>query len=121
MPKPPGTWKHVELWYARDLGCERNSKHGQGEGVPDVCPGYADIEVKHGGQVPKSVERFMQQAETNCRSGQVPVVIMHALGQPFVEGLVVMRYADWKRCCDVWQDKKVGIINDAGDESTPVG
>jgi hypothetical protein len=103
MPKPPSTWKAVERWYAVDLGVERNSKHGQGENVPDICPGLADIEVKHGKQIPQTILRFVRQAVANCLAGRIPVVIMHAPYQPYEDGLVIMRYKDWKEHCTVWR------------------
>lgn len=97
---PTQTWKHVELWYARALGVERNSKTGLGENTPDVCLISFDIEIKHGKQIPKTVVKFMGQAEKNCEEGKVPVVIMHPLNGKYEDGLVMMRFTDWKDLID---------------------
>lgn len=97
MPKPPATWKHVELWYARDLGVERYSKQGLGEATPDVVSSGVSFEIKHGKQIPKRIVEYVSQAEDNCLAKTVPIVIMHPERCRYKDALVVMRYSTFKQ------------------------
>ena len=103
------TWKKAELWYAKDLGTERYSKQGLGDNTPDIKVtmkiGSFDIEVKHGKQIPKKIQAFMDQAEENCAEGSIPIVIMHPHQSKYTDGLVVLRYSTFKEIIGEDQSK----------------
>ena len=60
MPRPPKTWKAVELAIARLLGGRRCHFEGQ-----DVQAGDWAVEVNHGKQVPRTLLKWWEHAQAN--------------------------------------------------------
>ena len=88
-------WKAVELALCRLFGGERSGPEGK-EGCD--CKGTAPfgIQVKHGKQIPKTIQKFMEQTVRDCPPGQLPTLLMHAYGQSIEETLVVFRLGDYR-------------------------
>jgi len=80
------------LWVSKYLGGRRVGVLGD----QDVETEDFDIEVKHGDQVTKWFTDSWEQAETNCREGQIPLLYIHPTRWRYVDGLVVLRAEDFK-------------------------
>ena len=89
------TWKNIERAICKIFGGSRSGPVGK-DG-PD-CAGTTPfaIQVKHGKQIPKGIQKFMQQTIADCPKGQIPTLVMHAHGTSIDESLVVMRLKDFK-------------------------
>jgi hypothetical protein len=66
------------------------------EGNDCVGTGHWSVECKHGKQVPKKLEKYMQQAEGDCAEGCVPVVVMHREGMNIMDSYVMMRLSTFR-------------------------
>jgi len=91
---PTDTWKSIERAICRMFGGTRRWK---GEAGND-CVGTSmfSVEVKHGAQVPKKLEKYMLQAEGDCAEDCVPVVVMHPHGTALLNSYVMMRLKDFR-------------------------
>lgn len=89
MPKPPKTWKAVELAVARLLGGRRC--HFE---AADAQAGPWAIEVKHGKQIPKTILKWWTQARTNAILGRKPLLVLHPPKAEYQDSLAVIRLGD---------------------------
>ena len=89
------TWKAVELAICRIFGGERAG--AVGKDGPDCCgtAPYA-VQVKHGKQVPKTIQTWMEQASRDATQGSLPVLVMHPHGEAIEDSLVVMRLREFR-------------------------
>ena len=92
---PPSTWKKTELRLCRLFGGERSGPVGK-DG-PD-CTGTEPwaIQVKHGKQIPKTIQKYMAQTVRDTLKGTLPTLLMHAYGAPIEDTLVVFRLGDFR-------------------------
>jgi hypothetical protein len=95
VPKPPSTWKGIERFVAKYLGGERT--HWARE---DARARGFSIEVKHGKQISKFVERAYRQATTNCVGDLVPLLVLHWLGTRRDHSLVCLRLDHFREILD---------------------
>jgi len=89
------TWKRVEREIAKRFGTNRNT--AKGLAVPDVVTESFSIEVKSRKKVPRWIKNAVKQAENNCVSGTLPLVVIHESGEPYNDALVIMRLKDFLR------------------------
>jgi len=89
------TWKRVEREIAKRFGTVRNLS--QGLAVPDVVTHTLSIEVKSRRSLPKWLSNALKQAEDNCVSGTLPLVVLHESGELYNDALVIMRLKDFLR------------------------
>ena len=77
----------------RIFGGERSGPVGK-EG-PD-CRGTEPfaVQVKHGKQIPKKIQGYMEQTVADVPPCQIPTLVMHPFGKPISESLVVFRLKD---------------------------
>lgn len=100
MPRPPSTWKAVELAIAKLIGGRRRGSDFRGEenaGKTDIVkPGWA-IEVKHFKRVFWThVVDAVRQAEINrTYPGDIPIAIVHQAGTPYKDSIVCMRLEEF--------------------------
>lgn len=89
------TWKQIELKIAKVFGGKRAGPVGK-DG-PDVieCDPFA-IQVKHGKQIPATIQKFMDQTVRDAPKGTLPTLIMHPYGRSIGESLVVFRLSDFR-------------------------
>ena len=93
---PTDTWKSIERAVCKMFGGVRRWK---GEAGND-CVGttHWSVEVKHGKQVPKKLEKFLSQAEGDASEDEVAVVVMHREGMNILDSYVMMRlsvFREW--------------------------
>ena len=97
---PDRAWKAAERSIAKRLGGKRSGPRGVAVGDV-IAPGIV-AEVKERKQLPAWLTGAMQQAMKAARDGQgvcapqLPIVILHVLGQRHDNDLVVMRLADFQ-------------------------
>lgn len=87
-------WKGVELEICRRLGGERTGPVGK-DG-PD-CTGieHLGVQIKHGKQIPKTIQKWMGQTIGDCPEEKLPLLIMHPFQSGINDSLVVMRFKDY--------------------------
>lgn len=93
MGKVTATWKATERRVARRLGGQRTGNRGIA--APDVTTTWASVEVKHRATLPAWLLAAMRQAEGAAIFGQLPVVVLHQLGERSDKDLVVLRLGDF--------------------------
>ena len=91
----PNAWKRHELAIAKRLGGKRAGPTGRTG--PDVLHPHLGIECKERHTLPKWLINAMAQCVGASATWQLPVVILHQLGQRHDDDLVVMRLADWEQ------------------------
>ena len=88
-------WKAIEGLLCRIFGGSRVGAVGdEGCDCKDTAP-FA-IQVKHGKQIPKGIQKFMAQTVRDAPKGTLPTLLMHAHGAPIEETLVVFRLGDFR-------------------------
>lgn len=95
------TWKAIELKICRLFRGERSGPTGKDgpDCTKDTYP-YA-VQVKHGKQIPKGIQKFMDQAIIDAPYGTIPTLVMHPHGKHINDSLVVFRLGDyWERFLD---------------------
>ena len=93
---PTDTWKDFNRWVCRKFGGERTWVGEEGSDCYDTFP--FTIECKYGRQVPKKLEKYMQQVEGDAGPGTIPIVVMKRTGMANDEAYVMMRisvFQDW--------------------------
>ena len=88
-------WKSIERLLCRIFNGERSGPVGK-DGPDCTGTGMFGIQVKHGKQIPKTIQKFMAQTVRDCPPGQLPTLLMHAYGAPIEETLVVFRLGDFR-------------------------
>lgn len=90
------TWKAVERRIAARLGGERvpvTDKRSNADVVSDTLA----VEVKHRKTLPKWLHKAMKQATDAATDEQLPIAVLHQLGQNSDNDFVVMRLADFEK------------------------
>ncbi|MBC7235020.1 MAG: hypothetical protein H5T69_04200 [Chloroflexi bacterium] len=90
------TWKDVERAVAGRLRGQRVSNRAPGEAGPDVVTTAFAVEVKHRKKLPQWIEEAMLQAESNCPSGLLPLLVLHESGRHHEADLVILRLGDFQ-------------------------
>lgn len=103
-------WKATERAIAGRLGGERLPINGRGR-QPDVMTTWLACEVKHRRQLPAWLLTAMRQAVAGAGPSQLPIAVLHQLGQRHDSDLVVLRLGDF---CG-W----FGELGTPGDTETP--
>jgi len=91
---PTDRWKAIERAICKMFGGTRRWKGEAGNDC--VGAGLFSIEIKHGKQVPKKLEKYMQQTEGDCTEDCIPVVVMHPLGANILDSYVMMRLKNFR-------------------------
>jgi len=81
--------KGFELAIAKYLGCKRN--HFESE---DLKHPILSVECKHRKELPKSILKWMRQAELAAPEGRIPCVVCHEYQQEYGDSLVIMKLRD---------------------------
>jgi hypothetical protein len=90
-------WKRTEREVAKHIGGRRVPITGRGRGdVPDIAHTWLSPEVKCRGVVPAWLEEALVQAKAAAKQDQLPVAIIHKVGQEHADDLVVLRLKDFK-------------------------
>lgn len=87
------TWQRHEQRIARALGTERNGPTGTA--TNDVSTPWLSIECKSWSKLPVKVEAALEQAEQAASSEQLPIAVLHQVGQRSEHDLVVLRWGDF--------------------------
>jgi hypothetical protein len=94
LPKPPKTWKTIELKICRKFGGERAKK--EGEHGPDCKNTYPfAVQVKHF-EFPDYLLKFMAQTVMQSKDDELPVLVMHPKGHSIGQSFVCMRLCDYE-------------------------
>ena len=72
--------KNTELAIAKELGARP----------------ILSIEVKHQKSIPRTIVKWMSQAEAAAAPEKIPCVVLHEHGKSYLDDLVVMRLGDLK-------------------------
>jgi hypothetical protein len=89
-------WKNTERRIGALLGGERVPVTGRQRGsAPDVAHPMLAIEVKHRAVLPSWIRDAMQQAKASARGQQLPIVVLHQSGDPFLHAWVVLELSDF--------------------------
>ena len=86
-------WKANERAIARMLGGKRVIEKGLN--MEDITHPVFSIEAKSRKFIPKWLLEAMAQSAANAPSGKVPIVVVHQVGEPHVEDLVMIRLGDF--------------------------
>ena len=93
---PDKRWKASERAQAKLLGGERVPVTGRQRGsAPDIKHEWLSIESKSRKVIPGWLREAMEQAEASVRGGQLPVAIIHTVGERHPKDLIVMRLGDF--------------------------
>ncbi len=95
MPRPTSTWKAVERFVAGYLNGERTHW-----ALEDARTNDFSIEVKHGKQIPKFIQKAWTQAVKNTDATRCPLLVLHWPNCPYDHSLVVLELHDFKRILD---------------------
>ena len=93
---PTDTWKSIERAVCKMFGGVRRWKGEEGNDC--VNTGHWSVEIKHGKQVPKKLEKYMLQAEGDASEDEVAVVVMHRENMNILDSYVMMRlsvFREW--------------------------
>ena len=89
-------WKRNERRQAEMLGGERVPITGRQRGsAPDIKHAWLAIESKSRKAIPGWLREAMEQAEASKRENQLPVAIVHTVGERHPQDLIVMRLGDF--------------------------
>lgn len=87
-------WKKVERVICRSQGGERSGAVGK-EGPDCTKETYPfSIQVKHGQQIPKSIQKFMKQTVKEAYDGYIPTLVMHPTRGDILDSIVCIRLRD---------------------------
>jgi len=89
------TWKTVELHICRMFGGKRSGPVGK-DGPDCECTGDFAVQIKHGEQIPATIQKWMAQTERDAPKGSLPTLVMHAYGKSIGDSLVVFRLKDFR-------------------------
>ena len=90
-------WKATERAIASHLGGKRVPITGRQRGdVPDVAHPWLSIECKHRKRLPEWLKDAMSQAGAAATSSQLPIVVLHELGERHGSNLVLLRLGDFE-------------------------
>lgn len=85
-------WKNVERVIARRLGGQRVPITGRARGsAPDIAHPWLSIEVKSRRKLPLWLLDAISQAEAAAGEGQLPICIIHKVGQRHVDDIVILK------------------------------
>ncbi len=92
------TWQRHEAAVAAALGTTRTGAGAQNgrDGGADVCTDWLVAECKSWRRLPARVEAALRQAERSATSEQLPVAVLHGVGQRRENDLVVLRWGDFR-------------------------
>jgi hypothetical protein len=96
MAQHKRTWQRHEQRIAEALGVQRTGNKGIASA--DVATDWLAVECKSWRSLPAKVTAAMQQAEAAATEGQLPIAVLHQVGQRSERDLVVMRWGtfmDW--------------------------
>lgn len=101
MSRPSQTWKHIERWWAAQLGGKRVPVTGRQRGsAPDIAHDRYAIEVKYGRVMSARLRLGMAQARASavCQPGHIPLlcITQTVAGQRDNEHYVMLSLADWQ-------------------------
>ena len=89
-------WKRCEREIAAILGGQRVPITGRARGdVPDIGHPWLSIEVKSRETLPKWLVAAMAQARAAAHQGQLPIVVLHQVGQRHERDIVVLTLHDF--------------------------
>ncbi len=90
-------WKKTERRVAAIFGGKRIPITGRQRGdVPDVAHPWLSIEVKTRRALPAWLREAMAQAVAAAQPDQLPVVVLHEVGDRHADDLVLLRLSDFK-------------------------
>ncbi len=92
------SWKAAERRIAELLGAKRVPVSGRARGdAPDVTSPWLSVEVKHWTRgIPAYLEDAMRQAEASANPEQLPLAVLHVVGQQYERSFVVLRLSDFR-------------------------
>jgi hypothetical protein len=92
------TWQRHKTAVARALGTTRTGAGAQNrrDGGADVRTDWLVAECKSWSRLPARVVAALEQAERAARDGQLPVAVLHQVGQRRENDLVVLRWGDFR-------------------------
>jgi hypothetical protein len=96
MKQHKRTWQRHEQRVATQLGTTRLGNTG--EATADVTTSWLAVECKSWARLPSKVAGALQQAEAAATPEQLPIAVLHQVGQRFGNDLVVLRwqqFLDW--------------------------
>lgn len=102
------TFKGVERQIAKRLGGERVGHLG---GADVIVDSWLSIEVKSRKTLPQWIRDAIAQSKRNAGISQLPIVILHQVGQRHDADLVVMALADFENWFGQAGDS--GVVADA--------
>jgi hypothetical protein len=101
-------WKRNEREIASRLGGERVPITGRQRGdVPDVQHKWLSIECKSRQSIPSWLKIAIEQAVMAAKGSQLPIAILHEVGQRHGEDLVVMHLSDFEDFFGVTGEKEL--------------
>ena len=93
MKQHKRTWQRHEQRIASALGVQRTGNSGTA--TADVVTDWLAVECKSWSALPAKVLAAIVQAETAAIEGQLPIAVLHQVGQRADYDLVVMRWANF--------------------------
>lgn len=87
------TWQRHEARVAAALGTSRNGNTGAA--TADVMTNWLAVECKSWRTLPAKVLAAVVQAEAAADENQLPIAVLHQVGQRSDNDLVVMRWGDF--------------------------
>lgn len=103
------TWQRHEQRIAEALSTQRNGNTGAA--TADVVTDWLAVECKSWRSLPAKVTAAMEQAEAAASSEQLPIAVLHQVGQRSQHDLVVMRWGDFLN----WFGERQGEGEQQGD------
>lgn len=89
-------WKKVENQTNKELGAKSEGHYRRGKDCPDGVTPLFSYEYTNDKRQFKTAYKEMQDAETHCRGGRIPVWIDFPSGKDRTKGLVTLYYEDWR-------------------------
>ena len=89
-------WKRTEREVATVLGGQRVPVSGRARGdQPDIRHPWLSVECKSCQSIPIWLREAMAQAKAAAMPNQLPIVVLHEVGQRHGEDIVLLRLADF--------------------------
>ncbi len=89
-------WKRAERTIADRLHGQRVPVSGRGRGdAPDIRHPWLSIEVKTRKALPAWLKEAMSQAVAAAGVSQLPIAVLHEVGDRHADDIVCLRLADW--------------------------
>jgi len=88
-------WKAIELEICKVFGGSRSGPVGK-DGPDCADTAHYAIQIKHGRQIPKTIQKFMEQTLRDATQGSLPTLVMHAHGTAIDESLIVFRLKEFR-------------------------